>query len=124
MGELGISLWLRNAHPGTDPSAAEGWDGDRWIALKCAGSTEIAWLTSWDTQEDAIQFESAIEAIVEKQQQRGESSPRWISNRNGHEVVVTSNRLPIDHGRIRELARRARIATREELAAHFRRMDY
>jgi hypothetical protein len=123
MGELGISLWLRSIHPATDASAAEGWDGDRWIALECTDGKEIAWLTSWDTPEDAIEFEQAIEAIAEELQQRAELHSLVVSNRDGREVVVASSSLPIGSKRIRELANRARVTTREQLADHFKKLE-
>lgn len=123
MGEFGISLWLRNIQPEIDTSTAEGWDGDRWIALECDERKEIAWLTSWDTQEDAIEFEAAIEAIAGEPQLRTELNSLLESKRYGREVVVASSGLAIGIDRIHQLATRTRVTTREELANHFRKME-
>jgi hypothetical protein len=123
MGEFGISLWLRDIQPEIDTSTAEGWDGDRWIALECDGRKEIAWLTSWDTQEDAIEFEAAIETIAEALQQRAELNSPLERTRYGREVVVASGGLPVGIDRIHQLATRARVTTRQELANYFRKAE-
>ena len=120
LGELGISLWLRTALATTDASVAEGWDGDRFIAVTCAGEEQIAWLTSWDTPEDAAEFEQAVTAIALELQQHDEPVPPLDIARDGREVAVKSLGFPIGRARIRERASRARVTTREELAAHFR----
>jgi NAD(P)-dependent dehydrogenase (short-subunit alcohol dehydrogenase family) len=119
MGELGVSLWLRDLRSETDANVAQGWDGDRWITLECNGEEQMAWLSSWDTDEDAIEFEQAIAAASEALERRYALSGLSI-DRYGREVVVVSGGFPIGTNQIRDRARRARVITREELAAHFR----
>jgi hypothetical protein len=120
MGELGISHWLRVLLPTTDASAAEGWDGDRWIQVGCAGRREVAWLTSWDTQADAIEFERAVGAVRELWR-RGEPGSPLVTHRVGHEVAVMSEGLPIAVDAIPDMAARGRVVTRDDLKAHFER---
>ncbi len=42
-------------------SAAAGWGGDRYRAFeKAGGGAVVVWKTVWDTEQDAIEFESAL----------------------------------------------------------------
>jgi hypothetical protein len=122
MGEFILSLWLRSLDFTTDPSVWEGWDGDRWIAAECANSREVAWFTSWDTEQDASEFERKIHVIAADFQKRANLKSPLAAERHGREVVVTSGGLLREIGELKRLARRARVTTRAELAAHFARV--
>ncbi|MFO1539681.1 MAG: PASTA domain-containing protein [Chloroflexota bacterium] len=74
-GELRIGVWLSaGMDAGTDAdgrpvpagaSAAEGWGGDRIVALDGPdGRTLLAWQTAWDSDADAAEFAAAAGAIV------------------------------------------------------------
>ena len=119
MGELMLSLWLRSLHSTTDQNVWEGWDGDRWIAAECDNSREVAWLTSWDTEQDAKEFESLFAVIATDFQRRADLKSALASKRDGQEVIVASGGLWPEIGDLRRLAKRARVTTRAELAAHF-----
>lgn len=121
MGELVLSLWLRSLDSTTDPSVWEGWDGDRWIAAKCANSREVAWFTSWDTEQDAYEFERKFGVITADFQQRANLKSPLAAERHGREVVVASGGLWPEIGQLKRLASRARVTTRAEVAAHFAR---
>ena len=99
MGELGISLWMQSLNPTIDASVAQGWDGDRWMVLACAFRKEIAWLTSWDTDQDAREFEEAMASISESLLARHSVESPWVSSREGREVVVVSRGLPLTASR-------------------------
>jgi hypothetical protein len=61
-GELGIAILLADlAAPDRAPpaSASEGWAGDRYLAARCNDQREFVWLTLWDSEADAREFESA-----------------------------------------------------------------
>jgi hypothetical protein len=122
MGELVVSLWLRSLDSTTDPSVWEGWDGDRWIAAECANSREVAWFTSWDTEQDAYEFERKFHVIAADFQKRANLKSPLAAERHGGEVVVTSGGLWPQIGQLKRLASRARVTTRAELAAHFARV--
>lgn len=64
MGELLLSFWLRSLDSTTDQAAWNGWDGDRWMVAECGQSREVAWLTSWDSEEDALEFERAVKKVA------------------------------------------------------------
>jgi len=64
MGELTLSLWLRSFDPTITQIIWEGWDGDRWIAAACQNGREVAWLTSWDSEKDASEFERTVIGIA------------------------------------------------------------
>lgn len=121
MGEFVLSLWLRSLDSTIDQRVWDGWDGDRWIAAECGQSREAAWLTSWDTDQDAHEFESAIAMIAAEWQRRGELNSPVVAERSGREVLVTSEGIRPETGRLKGLARRARVTTRAEVAAHFAR---
>jgi hypothetical protein len=121
MGELTLSLWLRNLNPTTDQSVWDGWDGDRWIAAECENSREVAWLTSWDTEQDAYEFETTFAVIAADLQRRANLKSPLAAERHGREVVVVSDGLWPQIGQLKRLAKQTRVTTRAELAAHFAR---
>jgi hypothetical protein len=121
MGELTLSLWLRSLDSTTDQGVWDGWDGDRWIAAECEKSREVAWLTSWDTEQDAREFETAFAVIAEDFQRRAKLKSPLAAERNEREVVVVSEGLWPQIGQLKRLANRARVMTRGELAAHYAR---
>jgi hypothetical protein len=54
-GELGVSVWLREAGVGEADAVrgADGWDGDRAWLVGCERGTLLAWLIQLDRDEDA-----------------------------------------------------------------------
>jgi hypothetical protein len=119
MGELTLSLWLRSLNSATDERAWNGWDGDRWVVTECENSREVAWLTSWDTEQDANEFERAVTVVAADWQRRANLSSALLTERHGREVVVTSGGLWPKIAHMKRLARHARVTTRADLAAHF-----
>ncbi len=45
-------------------SVAAGWGGDRMVALSHGDDLAIVWLTSWDSEQDAIEFFAGYGAIL------------------------------------------------------------
>jgi hypothetical protein len=121
MGELTLSLWLRSFNSSADQHVWDGWDGDRWIAAECENSREVAWLTSWDTEQDASEFESAVTVVAADWQRRANLRSTLLAERHGREVVVTSGGLRPEVAQMKRLAKQARVTTRTELVAHFAR---
>lgn len=122
MGELTLSLWLRSLDSTATQGVWDGWDGDRWIAAACDNSQEVAWLTSWDTEQDAHEFETAFTVVAVDLQRRANLKSPLAAERNGREVIVASGGLWPQVGQLKQLAKRARVTTRAELAAHFARV--
>ena len=112
---------MRSLDSTTEQRAWEGWDGDRWIAAECEHSQEVAWLTSWDTEQNAYEFERTFAVIAAELQRRGNLKSPLVAERHGREVVVTSGGLRPEIGQLKRLAKRARVTTRAELAAHVAR---
>ena len=119
MGELMLSLWLRSFASSTDKRIWEGWDGDRWLAVECEHSRELIWLMSWDTEQDAQEFEQALSVISGGWQQRAKLRSSLLVERRGREIVVISEGLRFQMGDLKQLAKEARVTTRAELASHF-----
>jgi hypothetical protein len=65
-GELGLRSWLDTAGVAGSATAAAGWAGDRAVSYDgTSGAWAVAWMTRWDTPEDAVQFrDAAVEAIA------------------------------------------------------------
>jgi len=118
MGELTLALWFRAFDSTLTQNVWDGWDGDRWIAADCKNGREIAWLTSWDTEKDAMEFERAIVGITGALQTRLHLQS-LVVGRHGREVIVASGALGSKTDELEHLAKRMRVTTRAELAAHF-----
>lgn len=119
MGELLVSLWLRSLNSSVDQAAWNGWDGDRWVVADCGQSREVAWLTSWDTEEDAREFERAVTKVAPEWQWRANLKSDIALDLRGRDVIVSTSGLRPQIDQLIQLAKRKRVSTREELAAHF-----
>jgi hypothetical protein len=119
LGELGISVLMRDLGDGLPESAWEGWDGDRWFAASCAGRRELFWLSSWDTPEDAAEFASAYARIAARVAARAGMTSPPAAQVDGRDVFVTTTALGALAPRVGALARRARASGLEELRARF-----
>lgn len=119
MGELLVSLWLRSLNASIDHAAWDGWDGDRWVVANCGQSREVAWLTSWDTEQDAREFERAVAKVASEWQWRANLQSDIAIDLRGRDVIVSTSGLRLQNDDLVQLAKRKRVSTREELAAHF-----
>jgi hypothetical protein len=69
MGELTIRILLREAlkDPARAETAAAGWGGDRFAVYEKSGDPAgrrlLAWITEWDTPEDATEFAAAAQQL-------------------------------------------------------------
>jgi hypothetical protein len=66
LGELNVRLWADESLASTDAEdAAEGWDGDRIALYENDGDAwAIAWVTAWDSDDDADEFAAAARQVV------------------------------------------------------------
>ena len=69
-------------------AAAAGWNGDRWAVLRHPGTGALMLLlrSTWDTEDDAIEFASAYERLLDVKYAGGEEPTRVV--RNGLDVLI------------------------------------
>lgn len=84
IGELELRIWLTIANDdAVSTRAAEGWGGDRvriWASPD--GATDaFLWVTTWDTDRDAAEMDTAARAVA--------STLRAEVSRRGREVVIS-----------------------------------
>lgn len=123
MGELNLSVLLRDLAEAPRPQSWQGWDGDRFLAAQCRGRREFLWLTYWDTPADAEDFEGAYRDIAAVVAERGDLPSLPQTLREGRRVVVYTGGFAEVLPDLDSLSRRARVTTLEELRAHFASAD-
>jgi hypothetical protein len=123
MGELGISVLLREAGEGDHRDAWEGWDGDRYLAARCGSGLEFLWISVWDSESDALEFEQAYRDLAGSLAARAGLGSVPGVTRVGREVVVSTAAVAPLVGALEGASRRARVATLEELFAVLRARD-
>ncbi len=97
--------------------AWEGWDGDRFLVGRCDGRPELYWLTLWDSEHDALEFEEAYRGIAEKANRRaGRTEPLRI-HREGRRVEIHSPGLDPMATQLGAGARVVRTSTYDEVTA-------
>jgi hypothetical protein len=85
LGELSIRTLLRGIRGDTAGNeAAAGWGGDRFAVYQKEGRRLLVWITEWDTDADARQFQSAARKLGRD----------WDVQRSARRVVVTRGELP------------------------------
>lgn len=103
LGELTIRTLLRGVlkKDGRAAQAAAGWGGDRFAVYEKAAQTGnnrlLAWVTEWDTEADAREFQAAVKRL----------GRAWTVERTGRRVVVIRG----------PLGKTERTALQAELAA-------
>ena len=121
-GELGIAILFHDLAASGQPapsSASEGWDGDRYLAARCDDRREFVWITVWDSDADARDFESAYRAIADAVRVRAGLGGTPVVWRAGREVRIASPALAQQADALLARARRARVATLDEVFAFF-----
>ncbi len=95
-------------------SIAAGWGGDRLVALTHGDDLALVWLTSWDSEQDAIEFFAGYGAILAAQ--HSESAPQapaatvltsqgpfpYRMERHGAQVLAVQGALDADLSRATE----------------------
>jgi hypothetical protein len=119
LGELVVSVLFRDLDPTPSAAAWEGWDGDRYVAARCGERLEFVWLTSWDSEEEAAQFEAAYAEIASAVGARAGHATPPRAQRSDREVMVVTAGLEHLAAVARTLARRERVSTLPALRAHF-----
>jgi hypothetical protein len=117
VGELGLSMLLRDLAPAPDPRAWEGWDGDRYVAARCAGTHAFVWLTSWDSEDDAGEFADAYRAIAPAITARAALGGAPSVTVRGREVLLSTPELAAYAHDALARATRRRASTLDEAFA-------
>jgi hypothetical protein len=118
MGELGMSVLLRDLGQAPEPAAWEGWDGDRYLAVRCGDRREFLWWTHWDDERDAAKFEAAYAAVALAVAERaGLSAPPRVT-RIDRRVIAVTPRLEALSADV-PLLEAGRVATLPELREYF-----
>ena len=120
LGELGLSVLLRDLGDPTQPATWEGWDGDRWVAADCDGSRELVWLTAWDSEADAAEFAAGYERIAPAVAERAGMPSPPAARVVGSEVWIATPGLAPLAGQLDALARRARVVDLQGVREFFR----
>jgi hypothetical protein len=115
VGELSLSILLGDMEAEATPEAWLGWDGDRFTALRCESGFEFVWITQWDSESDALEFERAYHSIAGKISARANHLIPPTAKRNDDQVVVTSERLTATKQPWPTMARFTRVSSLKDL---------
>jgi hypothetical protein len=119
VGELALSVLFEEHAAETAPDAWHGWDGDRYLVAECGSPPELLWLTAWDSERDAVEFEEAYRGVAAAVAARGRLSAPPETVRAGREVTIATPGLAELLPGLGTAARRARIGDLAALRAHF-----
>jgi len=119
LGELGLSVLLRDLGAPIEAAAWEGWDGDRWVAADCDGSRELVWLTAWDSETDAAEFAASYASIAPAVAERVAIGSPPAARVSGREVWIATPGLAPLAEHLDSFARRARVVDLPGVRAHF-----
>ena len=94
MGEFNVSILLRALGVGKREaaSAAAGWDGDAYAGFETKdGRVVLVWLTTWDSADEAAEFERRYGQALAKQGRGGHLERRgtevlWVHGANQQEL--------------------------------------
>ncbi|MBX3169109.1 MAG: hypothetical protein KF760_17005 [Candidatus Eremiobacteraeota bacterium] len=79
-GEFTIRCWAREN--GFGDEAAAGWGGDRYEVFRTSSGLAGIWVTTWDSDKDAVEFEKlARQATAKKPSNQVERSGRGVTVR-------------------------------------------
>jgi hypothetical protein len=99
LGELRLRAALLEC---TDPAlanlAASGWGGDSFLIAGQARHRRLLWSTAWDTQEDAQQFESALQSLAQCWQERDRHLNKRRQFKAGYSIQRAENEVAIVYG--------------------------
>ena len=92
LGEFETRIFLFQYLESQDEAVrgATGWDGDRYIVFPTTGGNAIAWATVWDSREDAADFYTLMQRVVDvrKKWQPSRGPSVTTGEVNGRPVVL------------------------------------
>jgi hypothetical protein len=114
IGELNLSVLFSELGTAASEQAWQGWNGDRYLVARCDGRLEFLWLTEWDSQSDALEFEVAYRAIAAAVAQRAGHAAPPLARREGQQVIVTTPGLEALSEAAAQDARRQAVTSFED----------
>ena len=119
LGELGISVLFDELTTDPNPEIWTGWDGDRYMAVRCQDERALVWVTAWDSETDAYQFAQAYGSVAGKVARRAGYGRAPRAFLKGKQVVVSTPDMKSAISKLDAATRRARVTTLDELRSHF-----
>lgn len=96
LGELMVQVLFKQFFSENEAkTAAEGWDGDRFVAFRRGDEVAFVWASVWDSEQDAEEFEQGYRRIVAKKYPDGRYAEVFYAERRGPRVVIVEG-LPGD----------------------------
>lgn len=98
LGEFNVSLLLRarGVSKSAAAKAAAGWDGDRFKAYETKdGRTVVVWLSTWDSEAEAAEFEAAYRKVLpqgDRHLERRGTEVLLVDGARGDEVAALVRR--------------------------------
>lgn len=87
LGELELSIYLaQGTGEERDAAAGDGWGGDRLRVYTRGAETAVVWVTTWDTEAEAIEAERAFARVRDAVD--AARRPAHLVARSGRAVVV------------------------------------
>jgi hypothetical protein len=141
VGEFGIGILIRQfLSPEDAKKASEGWDGDRYQALeeKKTGRVVIAWITTWDTKEDAQDFAKLYTSALAKKYNKTAEKAQNASvifvkgdaqlacvEHCGTEVIIVDSASKAELEKIRpELLKTVKVVSEEHALEEFAKQPF
>lgn len=141
LGEFGVGILIRQfLTPEDAKKASEGWDGDRYQALeeKKTGRVIIAWVSTWDSKEDAQDFaELCVCALAKKYNKTVEKAQNasfiFVNGERelacvehcGTEVIVVDGASKAELEKIRpELLKTVKVVSEERALEEFAKQQF
>jgi hypothetical protein len=68
--------------------AAEGWDGDRFVAFNRGDEVAFIWASVWDSDEDAAEFDRGYRRLLEKKYPGAPFAAAHVERRDRRVIVI------------------------------------
>jgi hypothetical protein len=89
MGEFSVRSLLGGDDAPAAVEAAAGWDGDRFLLASEGGGRFLTWISVWDSEADAGEFDDAIQGWLQ-----GRKAPGGFATKIKGQVVLVAEGAP------------------------------
>jgi hypothetical protein len=96
----------------------EGWDGDRYFVAECGSDLEFIWITAWDSEGDAREFQAGYRVVATELATRNERSDPPRVRLRGRRVIVTTEGLSEISAGLDSRVREKRVSDLASLRVH------